>query len=102
MQTPRTERAARALLDAPLIAWPRRIGRYTDVERQEIARILDSIAVRAARAAAYISRVRTAGHTRKGKPGPSTHAAAVTAQNRTARQVRRALGYTYPDQPINF
>ena len=30
------------------------------------------------------------------------HVAAVKAQNRLIRQIRKALGYTYPDDPLTF
>jgi ferritin len=49
-------------------------------------------ATHAARLSAYLS-AREAG---------ASHAAAVKAQNRAARVVRKALGFAYPDSEVTF
>jgi hypothetical protein len=65
-------------------------------ELDETARELDSIAIQAVRMAAYLMR-------RSGDGcGDDGHAAAVKHQNKQAAKVRKAIGFTYPKQDINF
>lgn len=70
--------------------------RMYHVDAGEYARTLDAIAVKAARMAEYLE-------SRGGDGcGDSGHEAAVSASNRRAARVRKALGYTYPRDDVHF
>lgn len=80
------------LLNQPFSKWEKAIDRMSTVGRMQLEDEAAALAMRAARLSAYISRRMSGGK----------HADAVKRQNETARKVRRALGFTYPDTPITF
>lgn len=82
----------RTILDLPPVQWDQYCTDLGTDQRYELERQISSQAVQLARFSAYLSR-RMAG----GK-----HSDAVQAQNRAARKVRQALGYTYADDAITF
>lgn len=65
-------------------------------ELDEACRELDHLTVMTARMSAYLSM--RSGH----GCGDQGHDAAVKHQNKVAAKVRKALGFTYPKQDINF
>ncbi len=72
--------------------WQNIADAYPPETRQRDADQAGDLAVRAARLAAYMN-ARYLGQ---------DHAAGVKAQNRAARELRRALGFTYPSLDIDF
>jgi hypothetical protein len=69
--------------------------RYNGLGTDERMKLCDSAAQAAtwlARLSAYVSRRMSGGK----------HGDAVKAQNRAARRVRQALGYTYADDKVTF
>lgn len=84
-----------AILKDPLVDLNDHAGRgncRVTEELQEAERRAAALATHYARVSAYLSRRMSGGR----------HDAAVQAQNRTARKVRQALGYTYADDKITF
>ena len=82
----------RRWLDVSMVRWEKRIEALSTDERMRLADQCASACVWLARLNAYISRRISGG---KHKDG-------VVAQNRAARKVRQALGYTYADDKITF
>lgn len=80
------------LLNVPMVRWERAVDRMSTDEQMRLSDTAAALATRAARLSAYISRRHTGGK----------HVVAVHAQNRAARRVRQALGYTYADDKITF
>lgn len=80
------------ILKTPPVKWERAVKKMGIDERMKLCDEAAAIATRAARVNAYISRFLSGGK----------HADAVKAQNRAARRVRQALGYTYADDSITF
>lgn len=76
----------------PMVKWEAAYKRLTTDQRMALSDSAASTATRFSRVSAYVSRRMSGGK----------HADAVTAQNRTARSVRQALGYTYADDKITF
>lgn len=74
------------------VRWPQDIALYSPELQDKIDDLLTAEIVHQIRALAYL-RARRQGN---------THAQAVRAQNARARQVRRLLGFSYPDAPITF
>jgi hypothetical protein len=75
-----------------MVKWQRAIERMSQDERRRLDDEAAALATRAARLSAYISRRESGGK----------HADAVKAQNKAARAVRQALGFTYKDDGITF
>ncbi len=73
--------------------WDQQAKKMSAGELSELAGSATDLAVRAARLAAYCD---TRYHY------PEKHDEAVKHQNRTARNVRRVLGFTYPKDDITF
>lgn len=80
------------LIDRPMSEWESTIDALPMDERMELIEQFSARATHLARLAAYLSRRLTGGK----------HADAVKAQNRAARKVRQALGFTYADDAIVF
>jgi hypothetical protein len=78
--------------DKAPIRWARTVERMSATARRAVIDRAGWEAIRCARVSAYVS-TRDAG---------GSHAAGVKAQNTAARQVRRALGFAYPSDPITF
>jgi len=76
----------------PPVRWDAYCTKLSTDQRYELERMISSDAVQLARFSAYLSRRMSGGK----------HADAVKAQNRAARRVRQALGYTYADDAITF
>jgi hypothetical protein len=86
------EKLARFFLDLELSKVEKVTDGLTRCARGEVANELDRIAVHASRLSAYLNE-------RGGNGcGDSGHAEGVKAQNKKAAKVRKALGYSYPDQ----
>lgn len=77
---------------APPTEWEELWEGMTPYQQARLADQLDGYCVWAARAASYAETMRNGGE----------HADAVKAQNKTAAKVRKALGFTYPKQDIQF
>lgn len=88
--TTTNERALRRLLRAPLVKWPTMAAKLDGSTQMEIARALESDAERAVLLSEYLESLSYgAGHT-----------AAQRLAARKVKRVRKALGYTYPDQGL--
>lgn len=86
---------SRRLLDRlriPPADWAAVFAAIPSEDRSEYARDLEALAEAAARMAGYFA---------SRQPG-GDHAAGVKNSNRVGTVVRRALGFTYPRQDINF
>jgi len=70
------------------VGWHHEAARMTNAQNCEASDSAAAVAVRAARASAYLE------YRRRGR----THTAAVRHQNAVAATVRRALGFTYDDK----
>ena len=85
----------RRLLDrlrVPPVKWEEVFDALAPKDRYEYVTALKAMAERATRMAAYFN----------GRDLDDDHAEGVTASNRAGTTVRRALGFTYPKQDINF
>lgn len=102
MTTATTTRRLMRTLAAPMIKWPEKIARLNQLQRRELDDAAAQMAQLAARLSAYLARVDSAGHTKRGKVPPNVHRDAVRRQNTAAKKVRRALGYTYTRPDIHF
>jgi len=76
----------------PPVTWERVIDATTHTQKGSIDDCADGMAQWLARLATYAS----------ARQDMAGHAAAVHRQNRVAAGVRKALGYSYPKQDINF
>ena len=87
-------------LNTPLSSLQSIVGEDADGlisgDLMETERELTALSIRAARVATYISMRHGGGC------GDQGHSAAVKEQNKIVREVRKALGYTYPEQNIQF
>ena len=91
-ETRLTRRQLDSFAHARMVQWEKRYNRIKTDDRRDIDDHSAAMAVRYARASAYIARRQAGG----------THASGVKAQNAAAARVRRALGFTYKDAPIDF
>lgn len=83
----------RAFDQIPMVQWAATFDRLSPAERDGAWRHAAGEAQQYARITAYIGR-------RQSYQG--SHDNAVKAQNRVARAVRKALGYSDPNNPITF
>lgn len=75
-------------LTSPPATWDKTVTSLSDNEKADLFSELDAMAQRSAMLAAYIAlRINT----------DNGHDAAVKAANKKLAQVRKALGYTYPE-----
>lgn len=79
-------------LTLAMVEWSATYERLHSGEAHAHERAAAALATHAARLSAYLSRRLSGG----------THDDAVKAQNRAARGVRQALGYTYADDRVTF
>lgn len=80
------------LLNMPKVKWARTVAKMNADQMMRLSDEAARLSTEAARVSAYISRRLSGGK----------HDDAVKAQNRVARGVRQALGYTYKDDAISF
>jgi len=78
----------------PPVEWQEAYDRLTVNERYALDNDAADLAIKYTRISRYVA-TRAYG-------GRNGHADAVRAQNIGVRKVRRALGFTYPDDPITF
>jgi hypothetical protein len=83
---------AMAFANIAPVQWEETIDRMPDGARHQLETHARAAAVHYARIAAYVG----------GRNLGADHAAAVQHQNSTARAVRKALGFSYPADPITF
>lgn len=69
----------------------RRVRALPEVERDQAIGTLNELAQRATRLAVYL-----------GKRDHLTHQAALNAQNKANTALRKALGYSYPNNPVSW
>jgi hypothetical protein len=89
------KQTSRRLLDrlrVPPAKWQEVFDALPKAARYDYVTALKAMAERAARMAAYFN----------SRDLDDDHAEGVTASNRVGTTVRRALGFTYPKQDINF
>lgn len=94
-----TTTPANPLLRTPMVKWRARTAKLTNTERQKLIDELDALAIRCARLSGYLTSQLIGGND---PTDDQIHAAAVARSNRTARKVRKALGFTYANDPITF
>jgi hypothetical protein len=81
--------------------WCKTFDDLTDQERRELEGDASHLAIRFARLAAYAARRREL-QASKALDGSEQHDAAVRTQNTVAASVRKALGFSYPEDKIRF
>lgn len=86
------ETMTRDLMNAAMREWPSLLATLSRSERHRITTELMSLAVHAARLAAYAN----------ARDLERSHEESVGVQNRVALAVRRALGYAYARDPVTF
>lgn len=79
-------------LRVPPVKWQEVFDALPVESREDYARELEAVAEAAARMAGYFGRRHLGGD----------HTAAVKRSNTAAAAIRRALGFSYPRQDINF
>jgi hypothetical protein len=87
---------AKQILARPMVEWEASADKMTTAERGEVARALNTMAERAARAASYFEERYGYGC------GDQGHSRAVKKQNKLAERIRKALGFTYAKQDVTF
>ena len=89
-------RCALRWLDAAPVTWEKKVDPCPPELLMDLSACLDGIIQRAARLSGYMDARGGMGDRDHG------HAAGVKSSNLMASKVRKALGYTYPRQDINF
>jgi hypothetical protein len=87
-----TKESLKLLDDRALVDLPKIFENIGEGEAQTVAHNLESYAIWLIRAAKYL----------ESRSDMQDHETAVKNQNKTATKVRRALGYTYPEQYITW
>ena len=82
----------------PMVEWSAICTANTFDENRQLADEASDLAVRFARLAAYAN----GRYTRTGSDPDTAHRLALRTQNMVARQLRSALGFTYPQDDITF
>jgi len=89
------KRTAQFFLDEPMTHWSS-VGELKPQAQHEVIRHLDAVIERAVRLRGYLDERYGYGC------GDQGHKAAVKTSNKLAKRIRKALGFTYPGQDINF
>lgn len=84
------------LLRSPMVTWQECVEQYAPGFQHEMIRDLDGLIERAARLRGYMDERYGHGY------GDHGHKDGVKSSNKLAAKIRKALGFTYARQDVNF
>jgi hypothetical protein len=92
------EAVANRMMQEPYSKWRAILEPLDVADRMAVADYLAALATLAARAEGYCAGVCE----NQGPLSDRTHGIGLRRSNQAAKLVRKAMGYSYPDQPITF